>query len=496
MSQLRRRMMAQHRAADNAIYDNYLTIEALEDGLTAQLSVNACEYCVDGDGAWKSLAAATATAAINKGQYLSFRATGLTPTSSSGIGKFTISKKCNLRGDLMSMLYGDDAPNQYALGKNYAFYNLFASNKTIIDASRLRMKATTLTQYCYYYTFNGCSNLVSAPEFEATTVANYACYYMYYNCTSLKNGPSVLPAVTAKTRCYSCMFRGCTALAVAPKIMLTTLADNCCTAMFYGCTSLTTAPKLYAKTLVSACYGSMFYGCSKLSKVEALFTTTPSDTYTKTWLYGVASSGTFAKASDATWNVTGDNGVPSGWDVITAYDGYSMLDYVETNGYQKIGVRLPDNLSIDSSCTIIADVQATSTPSANDWMLTIIPYSNSNNPGVGVLYNGGWKYSVQGYNESYSAAATDKLNIIAGNKSCTINEETKIINAAVSVGSSSVITLCYNAGLSTRGMKARIYHLLIMGDVMLDCNPVERDSDGARGLYDATYDMFFPLESI
>lgn len=29
---------------------NYLTIEALEDGLTASLSDNACEYCVDGDG--------------------------------------------------------------------------------------------------------------------------------------------------------------------------------------------------------------------------------------------------------------------------------------------------------------------------------------------------------------------------------------------------------------------------------------------------------------
>lgn len=30
--------------------NNYLTIEALEDGLTVSLSTNACEYCVDGDG--------------------------------------------------------------------------------------------------------------------------------------------------------------------------------------------------------------------------------------------------------------------------------------------------------------------------------------------------------------------------------------------------------------------------------------------------------------
>lgn len=30
--------------------NNYLTIVALEDGLTASLSKNACEYCIDGDG--------------------------------------------------------------------------------------------------------------------------------------------------------------------------------------------------------------------------------------------------------------------------------------------------------------------------------------------------------------------------------------------------------------------------------------------------------------
>lgn len=30
--------------------NNYLTIEALEDGLTASLSTNACQYCIDGSG--------------------------------------------------------------------------------------------------------------------------------------------------------------------------------------------------------------------------------------------------------------------------------------------------------------------------------------------------------------------------------------------------------------------------------------------------------------
>ena len=75
--------------------DNYLTIEAIEDGLTASLSLNTCEYCVDGDGNWKTLSAGTTTESINSGQTLSFRG-NLEPTKSKGIGTFTINKKCNL----------------------------------------------------------------------------------------------------------------------------------------------------------------------------------------------------------------------------------------------------------------------------------------------------------------------------------------------------------------------------------------------------------------
>jgi hypothetical protein len=33
------------------------------------------------------------------------------------------------------------------------------------------------------------------------------------------------------------------------------------------------------------------------------------------WVKGVASSGTFVKNKNATWNVTGVNGVPSGWTI-------------------------------------------------------------------------------------------------------------------------------------------------------------------------------------
>ena len=37
---------------------DYLTIEALQNDLEVRFT-NACEYCVDGDGNWKTLAANT-----------------------------------------------------------------------------------------------------------------------------------------------------------------------------------------------------------------------------------------------------------------------------------------------------------------------------------------------------------------------------------------------------------------------------------------------------
>ena len=60
--------------------NNYLTIVALEDGLTAALSGITVEYCGDGDGNWKTLSSNTNTESINKGQTLSFRG-NLTPAS-------------------------------------------------------------------------------------------------------------------------------------------------------------------------------------------------------------------------------------------------------------------------------------------------------------------------------------------------------------------------------------------------------------------------------
>ena len=282
--------------------NNYLTILALENGLTASLSVNACQYCIDGDGNWMDLPAGTTTQSINQGQTLSFRG-NLTPNSSNGIGTFTISKKCNLEGNCMSLLFGDDVVNNNSLsGNSYAFYKLF----------------------------NGCSNIVEVADgfLPATILADYCYRSMFQNCTSLTSAPA-LPATTLASRCYGYMFYGCSKLTSAPELSATRLASSCYSNMFCNCTSLTVAPELPATTLANYCCEYMFYGCNKLNYIKMLATDISASYCLSNWVNGVSSTGTFVKTPAMTSLPTNANGIPSGWTVVD--NGYSIL-YTSSDG--------------------------------------------------------------------------------------------------------------------------------------------------------------------
>lgn len=245
--------------------DNYMTILALEDGLTASLSTNACQYCIDGDGNWIDLPAGTATQSINSGQTLSFKG-NLTPKSRKGIGTFSISKKCNIEGNCMSLLFGDDAVNNNSLsGTSYAFYSLFQNCTTITQVSE-----------------------------------------------------SFLPATELGTHCYNQMFYGCTGLTTAPTLPATTLAASCYYRMFYKCTKLTKAPELLATTLSGSCYYGMFQSCSNLNYIKMLATYMPTPGCLYNWVSGVSSTGKFVKNPAMTSLPTGTSGIPSGWTVVNA----------------------------------------------------------------------------------------------------------------------------------------------------------------------------------
>ena len=204
---------------------------------------------------------------------------------------------------------------------NSCYLSMFHDCTSLTTAPEL--PAMTLASGCYDSMFSGCSSLTKAPELPATTLADGCYYYMFSGCTSLTTAPE-LPATTLANRysCYSYMFYGCTSLTSAPELPATTLTNYCYQSMFQGCTSLTTAPALPASTLSDYCYQEMFSGCTSLNYIKALFTTTPSSSYTVNWVSGVAPTGTFVKSAAATWNETGNNGVPTGWTAMTEREAY------------------------------------------------------------------------------------------------------------------------------------------------------------------------------
>ena len=229
---------------------------------------------------------------------------------------------------------------------NYCYSSMFSDCTSLTTSPDL--SSTTLAIGCYHYMFSGCTSLTIAPVLPATTLTSQCYQGMFYGCTSLVNAP-VLSTTTLAQSCYSDMFKGCISLTTTPALPATTLANYCyqsmfqnCTnlttvplvlpattlavqsyqSMFQGCTSLVSAPELPATTLVSYCYSNMFRGCTNLNYIKAMFTTTPSGSspnyYTNNWVNGVSVTGTFVKNSAAQWNVSGVNGIPSGWTVETA----------------------------------------------------------------------------------------------------------------------------------------------------------------------------------
>jgi hypothetical protein len=214
---------------------NYMTIEALED-ITISVSQSGYLYTLDGY-TWNGLPSYY-DLPLQNGEKCYFKAHF---GQGDNIGRFIVDGRFHLKGNCMSLLFGDDAKNKKDLtGYSDCFSFLFTENQGLISVDS-----------------------------------------------------DFLPA--------------------------TTLSDNCYKEMFSQCTNLTNAPTLPATTLVFGCYDSMYSWCNSLNYIKALFTTTPGYSYTWNWVYDVASTGTFVKNPDATWDVVGVNGVPEGWTV--KFDG-------------------------------------------------------------------------------------------------------------------------------------------------------------------------------
>ena len=312
-----------------------LTFEALNDNTTINFHYNGdpgdektIEVSTDGGQTWTEKTASaggTALATLGAGEKLLVRGNNSAYSDNDGFQNFFhATGDAYVYGNIMSLVSSEGFDELDEVGEN-AFVFLFCDWGRGFSGAWLRSKegeplllpATTLAMSCYSRMFSGCTGLTEAPELPATTLA-VGCYSgMFFGCTGLTEAPE-LPATTLAEGCYAEMFSGCTGLTEAPELPATTLAVHCYAVMFAGCTCLTEAPELPATTLAEGCYSGMFSGCMNLAYIKALFTTTPSGMYTAGWVLGVAANGTFVKSADATWNVTGDNGIPSGWTVETA----------------------------------------------------------------------------------------------------------------------------------------------------------------------------------
>ena len=329
----------------------YLTFEVVDGGNITITASNAnvaktIQYSTDNGSTWTSLTTSTTAqelgGTLNVGDKVLVKGTNTTYGTNSNYNSFGGTAKVNVYGNIMSLISGDSFENNKTLTDSYTFKRLFYGYTNLLSADNLILSVTTLASGCYNGMFRGCTSLTTAPTLPATTLASNCYAGMFNGCTSLTTEP-VLPATTLASSCYSYMFNSCTGLTTAPELPATTLASNCYDSMFSGCTNLTTAPELPAETLVKSCYYSMFEGCTKLvtaptlpattladycyeymfngctkiNYIKAMFTTTPGIDYTSDWVRGVASSGIFVKNSAATWNVTGIDGVPTGWTVVT-----------------------------------------------------------------------------------------------------------------------------------------------------------------------------------
>lgn len=302
----------------------YLTFEVVEGGTiefeaTDESVSKTISYSLDNGETWTDLTSSTSYQSmggtLRAGDKMIVKGRNNT-YASNDLGyynHFISTAKINVYGNIMSLISGDNFVDNKTLTQINTFYCLFSNNSKLLSAKYLILPATTLTNYCYSH--------------------------MFWNCTSLTTAPK-LPATTLVDSCYYSMFTDCTKLTSAPELPATTLASSCYSNMFENCHSIVNAPVLPATTLESNCYSNMFRNCRSLNYIKAMFTNTPNTAYTNSWVDGVASTGTFVKNANARWNITGINGIPSGWVI--------KKEYPKIN--KKYRATYSDGTTVDGNC--------------------------------------------------------------------------------------------------------------------------------------------------
>lgn len=259
---------------------------ALED-TTISFSLNTVQYSFDRNE-WSSLTPNASTPTVKSGKVIYFKAENLTPVAVDGIGTFSINGKCDVAGNILSMLYGDSYANKDGVAlPQYAFRKMFAYTSNLRNASNLLLPSINLAYQCYNVMFYQ-SGITAAPELPADTMAGECYRGMFQDCANLQDAPA-LPATTLATYCYQAMLAGS------------------------GIKSI----MLPATKLQNHCYKEMFQRCEALSYVKMMAIEWDPTANSSEWMKSMTvSNGTFVKNSAATWdNLFGISAIPTGWTV-------------------------------------------------------------------------------------------------------------------------------------------------------------------------------------
>ena len=272
----------------------YFTIVSLENNNTIKWQTSnesflkTISISIDDGQTWttkESSINGTILATLNNGDKLLIKGSNVAYGSSSNFNSFSSTGNFNVQGNISSLRHGDNFIT-YSQIDTYSFRGLFRNCNKLINANNLILPATSVYTGSYYHMFYGCTSLLTTPKLPAKNLDRY---------------------------CYSYMF--------------------------YGCTSLVYAPELPATTLKEYCYYNMFSGCTSLRFIKCLATNISASSCTTNWVYNVPQyDGIFIKASNMSDWTTGNNGIPTYWEIMN--DNQAPLKWSQSSTYSSYSVYL------------------------------------------------------------------------------------------------------------------------------------------------------------
>lgn len=266
---------------------------ALEDGSSVGLAKLATNQTLESslDGKNWSTFDTTTTISLNSGESVFVRGILSADNTSSDYTNFAMSGKIAASGNINTLwdYTAEDLGTGFQL-KNYCGWALFNNCLSLVRVDELYLPSMHLAGHCY-------GSMFSNVGFDADTKIE------------------MLPATTLATGCYQYMFLTNNRSAKMPRI----------------------APILPAPTLVEQCYMAMFSGAriaesDMTNYIKCLATSGFDATYALNNFARSSSTGTFVKATAANDWLIGNNGIPTGWEVVNddtvpEYTWHNVITY-------------------------------------------------------------------------------------------------------------------------------------------------------------------------